>query len=168
METDLARIRELGEQQWEENHRFRRFLKVRRHSDATLRHLALKIEDQIDCRACANCCRIVATPVSERDIKRLSSFLRRSVKDVLASFTVEDEDEGLILRRTDPAGCIFLDGNDCTVYDARPDTCQRFPHLVRGNGSLVSRMWQFIDRAVYCPIVYNSMEAFKESMGFRR
>jgi hypothetical protein len=29
-------------------------------------------------------------------------------------------------------------------------------------------MWQFIDRACYCPIVYNALEAFKEDAGFTR
>ena len=168
LETDLGRVQELGEKMRGENDRLRRFLKVRRHSDRTLRKLAERIETQIDCRACANCCRVATAPVSERDVKRLASFLRRSVQDVVEQFTVDSEDEGRILQRTDAAGCIFLDGNDCTIYDARPETCQRFPHLVRGNGSLVSRMWQFIDRAVYCPIVYNSLEAFKEAVGFKR
>jgi len=28
-------------------------------------------------------------------------------------------------------------------------------------------MWQMPDRATYCPIVYNSLEAFKEEVGFR-
>jgi hypothetical protein len=29
-------------------------------------------------------------------------------------------------------------------------------------------MWELIDRACYCPIVYNSLEAFKEEMNFKR
>jgi hypothetical protein len=29
-------------------------------------------------------------------------------------------------------------------------------------------MWQFIDRATYCPIVYNSLEEFKEQTAFKR
>jgi hypothetical protein len=29
-------------------------------------------------------------------------------------------------------------------------------------------MWQFVDRACYCPIVYHSLEAFKQELGFRR
>jgi len=41
---------------------------------------------------------------------------------------------------------VFLNGNECTVYDARPDSCQKFPHVVRGNGSIASRMWELIDR----------------------
>ena len=73
-----------------------------------------------------------------------------------------------MLNRTEESGCVFLDGKTCTVYDARPETCQRFPHVVRGAGSIASRMWQFVDRACYCPIVYNSMEAFKKELKFQR
>jgi Fe-S-cluster containining protein len=73
----------------------------------------------------------------------------------------------MILRRTKD-GCVFLDGNDCTVYDARPRNCVDFPHLVRGAGSIASRMWEFIDRASYCPIVYNAMESFKDETRFQR
>jgi hypothetical protein len=29
-------------------------------------------------------------------------------------------------------------------------------------------MWEMIDRACYCPIVYNSLEAFKEELKFKR
>jgi hypothetical protein len=28
-------------------------------------------------------------------------------------------------------------------------------------------MWDFGDRACYCPIVYNTLEAIKEEVGFR-
>jgi len=86
----------------------------------------------------------------------------------MADYVVESEEEGHILRRDKKTGCVFLNGNECTVYDARPESCQRFPHVVRGNGSLASRMWEFVDRSCYCPIVYNSLEAFKEELGFKR
>jgi uncharacterized protein len=79
----------------------------------------------------------------------------------------ESEEEGLILKRTEN-GCVFLSGNECTVYKARPATCENFPHMVRGAGSIPSRMWQFIDRACYCPIVYNTREAFKKEVGFKK
>jgi Fe-S-cluster containining protein len=85
----------------------------------------------------------------------------------MSDYVVESEEEGHVLRRGD-GGCVFLSGNECTVYDARPESCQRFPHVVRGNGSIASRMWEFVDRACYCPIVYNSLEAFKEELGFHR
>ena len=106
--------------------------------------------------------------VTERDVERLARYLRVKPARVMAEYVVKSAEEGLILRRDKQTGCVFLSGNECTVYDARPVGCQKFPHVVRGNGSIVSRMWELIDRACYCPIVYNSLEAFKDEMEFKR
>lgn len=168
MLTDLVQIRLLGENKRPENERFRRFLKSRDHSDRILRRVAEGIEEQIDCTQCANCCRVATVQVSARDIDRLARRLRMARAKFVAEYTAESPGEGRVLRRDPAAGCVFLSGNECTVYDARPDICRRFPHLVRGAGSVASRMWQFIDRACYCPIVYNALEAFKEELRFRR
>ncbi|HXS94470.1 MAG TPA: YkgJ family cysteine cluster protein [Candidatus Limnocylindrales bacterium] len=168
MLTDLVQIRVQGEKKRDENMRFRRFMKSHDHSDRILRRIAEEIEAEIDCTQCANCCKVATVAVSERDVERLSKFLRIPQAKFLAEYTEESDSEGRILKRSDAAGCVFLSGNDCTIYEARPDICQRFPHLVRGNGSIASRMWQFVDRACYCPIVYNSMEAFKKELRFQR
>ncbi len=168
MLTDLVQIRTLGEKKRKENERFRRFLKDNSHSDRQLRHIAEEIEDQIDCTQCANCCRVATVTVTDRDAERLAKLLRTTTAKFLAEYTTVSEEEGRILRRSEETGCVFLDGNLCSVYDSRPDTCQRFPHLVRGQGSLASRGWQLIDRACYCPIVYNSLEAFKDALKFQR
>jgi Fe-S-cluster containining protein len=168
MIDDLVQIRILGEKKRPENERFRRHLKVHDHSERRLRRIAEEIEEQIDCTVCANCCRVATVRVSERDIERLAKHFRITRARFLAEYTVESDDEGRILRRTDADGCVFLEGTACAVYDARPETCSRFPHLVRGNGSIASRMWQFIDRACYCPIVYNALEVFKQETGFKR
>ena len=168
MITDLVQIRTLGEKKREENLRFRRFMKSRDHSDRILRRIAEEIEDQIDCTACANCCKVATVKLSERDVERLARFLRMPAERLLAEYAMESDEEGLVLRRTEEAGCVFLNGRECAVYEARPDICRRFPHLVRGQGSIASRMWQFVDRACYCPIVYNSLEAFKGELRFRR
>jgi len=164
--TDLVQIRLLGEKKRPENERFRRHLKTRDHSDRILRRIAEDIEAQIDCTACGNCCRVATAKVSERDVERLARYFRIPPRQVLDRYCQEDQEEGVILRRTEGRGCIFLEGNECSVYNARPETCQRFPHLVRGNGSIASRMWEMADRACYCPIVYNSLEAFKVELRF--
>jgi Fe-S-cluster containining protein len=168
MVTDLVQIRLLGEKKRDENLRFRRFMKSRDQSDRILRRIAQGIEEQIDCTQCANCCRVATVKLAERDVDRLAKFLRIPPSRFLEEYTVESEEEGRILRRDAQAGCVFLDGFECTVYEARPDTCRHFPHLVRGSGSIASRTWQFVDRACYCPIVYNSLEAFKEELRFQR
>jgi Fe-S-cluster containining protein len=168
MLTDLVQIRLQGEKKRPENDRFRRHIKANHHSDRMLRHVAEEIEQQIDCTECANCCKSATVTIGERDVERLARYLRTTPAKFLADYTVLSAEEGRILRRTAESGCAFLDGKLCTVYDARPDTCQRFPHLIRGQGSLASRMWEFIDRACYCPIVYNSLEAFKDVLKFPR
>jgi len=168
MITDLVQIRLLGEKKRPENERFRRHMKAHDHSDRILRRIAEEVEEQIDCTQCANCCRVATAKVSERDVERLARYLRITPAAFRAGYTTKSEEEGVILRRTEETGCVFLEGKECTVYDARPDSCQRFPHVVRGNGSIAGRMWEFIDRACYCPIVYNALEAFKVETGFRR
>jgi hypothetical protein len=167
--TDLVQIQELGEKKRDENFRFRAFMKSRDHSDRILRRIAEGIQEEIDCTKCANCCKTSTTEITERDIERLAKHLRISREDFLRDYSMPDDEGTLSLKFNEAAGgCVFLDGNLCTVYEARPDICQRYPHLVRGNGSIASRMWQFVDRAPVCPIVYNSLEAFKEHMRFRR
>jgi len=166
--TDLVQIRTFGEKKRDENLRFRRHMKSHDHSDRILRRIAEDIEGQIDCTECANCCKVATVHVSERDVERLAKYLRIPAARFLAEYTAESEEEGRILRRDPATGCTFLNGRECTVYDARPDICQKFPHLLRGQGSIASRMWEFVDRACYCPIVYNSLEAFKDELRFRR
>ena len=168
MITDLVQIRLLGDKKRHENERFRRHMKSRDHSDRILRRIAEEVEEQIDCTQCANCCRVATAKVTKRDVERLARYLRVTPARVIADYTVPSEEEGRVLQRSEETGCVFLDGNTCTVYDARPESCQKFPHVVRGNGSIVSRMWEFADRACYCPIVYNSLEAFKKELGFTR
>jgi Fe-S-cluster containining protein len=166
--TDLVQIRLLGEKKLDENLRFRRFMKSRDHSDRILRRIAESIEEQIDCTQCANCCKTSTTAITDRDIDRLSHHLRISRERFLADYTMPDDEGELSLRYTPEFGCCFLEENLCSVYDARPDICRRYPHMVRGNGSIASRMWSIVERAAICPIVYNCLEAFKDELRFRR
>ncbi|NWF83159.1 MAG: YkgJ family cysteine cluster protein [Bryobacteraceae bacterium] len=166
MITDLVQIRRLGEQKREENARFRKHLKTYRHVERRLKKIAQEVEEGIDCLACGNCCRVATAKVLDRDVERLARHLRIPVSRVVRDFCQESEEEGWILKRSDAHGCVFLSGNECTVYQYRPGSCADFPHLARGARSLESRMWAMPDRATYCPIVYNTLEAWKQETGF--
>jgi uncharacterized protein len=165
MLTDLVQIRRLGQQKRNENFRFRAYLKNHRHSDRRLRRFGEEIEAQMDCTTCANCCRVSEVGITDRDVEKLAKFIGVTKEEFLRDFTQSDEEGDLILKKTE-AGCVFLKDNLCTVYGARPQNCANFPHVVRGTGSIASRMWQFVDRAEFCPIVYNWMEKVKEDIGF--
>jgi Fe-S-cluster containining protein len=166
MLTDLVQIRRLEHQQRSENLRFRAYMKSHRHSDRRLRRFGEEIEAQIDCTKCANCCRVPEVSITERDIEKLAKFVGATHQEFIRDYTQRDEKKGLILKHTE-SGCVFLRDNLCTVYEARPQNCANFPHLVRGTGSIASRMWRLLDRAGYCPIVYNWMETVKDDIGFR-
>lgn len=167
MITDLVQIRRLGEKSREENLRFRKYLKTRVWVERKFRRAAEEVHAQIDCRECAECCRVTEVQLAERDIEHLSRFLGIREKDFLEQYTMQGSEGELILKRTKEKGCVFLDGNECNVYEARPGNCEKFPHLLKGSGSIPSRMWQFVDRATYCPIVYNWMEAAKALTKFK-
>lgn len=164
--TDLVQIKRYGEKNREENGRFRSWMKRHSFVERRFKAIAQGVEGAIDCTQCANCCRVATTQVTDRDAEHLARFLGVKLAVFYRDYTEESADEGRILKRNEN-GCIFLEGNLCSVYEARPQTCQLFPHLVKGNGSLLSRMWHMPDRAVYCPIVFNSLEAFKTETGFR-
>jgi uncharacterized protein len=166
MITDLVQIRRLEQQQRGENAKFRAYLKNHRHSDRRLRRFGEEIEAEIDCTACANCCRVTEVGITERDIEKLAKFVGVSEAEFVEQFTALDNSGAIILKRNE-RGCVFLEGNLCGVYEARPQICANFPHVVRGTGSIASRMWEFLDRVGYCPIVYNWMETVKEDIGFR-
>jgi uncharacterized protein len=167
MITDLVQIRRLEQQQRGENARFRAYLKSHRHSDRRLRRFGEEIEAQIDCTECANCCRVTEVGITGKDIEKLAKFVGASEREFEDQFTAVDDSGAVILKRNE-RGCVFLEGNLCSVYEARPQNCANFPHVVRGAGSIASRMWQFLDRAGYCPIVFNWMERVKDDIGFRQ
>ncbi len=165
MITDLVQIRRLGQQNRSENSRFRAYLRRHRHSDRRLRKFGEEIEAQIDCTQCANCCRVTDVGITDRDVEKLAKFIGVTKEEFIRDSTARDESDQLILKRTEK-GCVFLKDNLCTVYEGRPQNCANFPHLVRGAGSIDSRMWQLVDRVEFCPIVYNWMERAKEDIGF--
>jgi Fe-S-cluster containining protein len=167
MQTDLVQIKRLGEKEREENKQFRAWLKRHNFVERRFKAIAQKTEEAIDCTSCANCCRVATTQITERDVERLAKHFRLSTAAFQTAYTVETPEEGRILKR-DGNGCVFLDGNLCSVYEVRPHTCELFPHLVKGPGSMLSRMWHMPDRAVYCPIVYNTLEEFKRESGFKK
>jgi Fe-S-cluster containining protein len=168
MITDLVQIRRAGEKNRPENLRFRRWIKSHNFVERQFRHAAERVQDAIDCRQCAECCRVTEVQLVERDVEHLARFLGLRPQKFLDEYTMRNKDQELILRRTEKEGCVFLQGNECTVYESRPGNCEKFPHLLKGAGSLESRMWEFVDRATYCPIVFNWMEEVKGLTNFNK
>lgn len=165
--TDLAEVFRLGTAKAEENLDFRRYLSAKHRADKTFQILASEVQKQVDCTACANCCRHSVVPVSQREIETVAEYLGATREAVTRLYTVPNPDTpALRILRSSMEGCVFLDGNLCMIYEARPKTCRDFPHVAVGTHSLGGRQSSLGRWAALCPIIFNALESYKHLTGF--
>jgi Fe-S-cluster containining protein len=165
--TDLAEIRRLGTQKEAENLHFRRYLCAHHHRISAFQEVATETQRHIDCTTCANCCRNSIVPVSRPEIEAIAAFLGRTAEDVTARYTAPDsaDPRSRVLQSSD-GGCVFLKGNLCSIYPARPEPCRDFPHVSLGNPSLGGRFSSLCRWVPLCPIIYNAVERYKNLVGY--
>ncbi len=167
MVTDLAEVFRIGTAKAKENIAFRRYLSAHHYDEKRFQILASEVQRQADCTACANCCRHAVVSVGRSDIEKIASHLRTTSAEVVRLYTVRDPDAPASrLLRNSRSGCIFLDGNLCTIYEARPKPCRDFPHVSVGTHSLGSRQASLGRWAALCPIIFNALEIYKRRVGF--
>ena len=165
--TDLAEVFRLGTAKEEENLAFRRYLSARHYDDKTFQILASEVQQQIDCTTCANCCRHSVVSVNEKEIEQIASYLGATPEIVALLYTLPDPDAPRSRNLLSSVeGCIFLDGNLCMVYEARPKACRNFPHVAIGTHSLGSRPSSLARWAPLCPIIFNALESYKHLTGY--
>jgi len=165
--TDLAEIARLGTAKAGENLEFRRYLAERHNTDYQFQILASEVQKHVDCTACGNCCRCSVVSVTNSDIERIASHFGVTPETAARRYTGPDPDghKSRILKNSGNA-CVFLDGNLCMIYEARPKTCREFPHVAIGMHSLGSRQSSHGRWASLCPIIYNALESYKHLTGF--
>ncbi len=168
MVTDLAEVFRLGTAKADENLAFRRYLSVRRHADTPFQIVASEVQRQMDCTACANCCRHSVVSIRNLEVENIARHLGIAPEAVARLYTVPDPDAPAArILRNSGEGCVFLDGNLCMIYEARPKTCRDFPHLAVGTHSLGGRPSSLARWAALCPIIFNALEEYKHLTGFR-
>jgi Fe-S-cluster containining protein len=166
--TDLAEVFRLGSAKAKENIAFRRHLSAHHFSEKPFQILASEIQQHTDCTACANCCRHSAVSVNKKEIENIASYLGVSPEEGARLYSVPDpEAPALRTLVNSPDGCVFLDGNLCTIYPARPQACRDFPHVGPGTHSLGGRASSLGRWAPLCPIIYNALESYKVLTGYR-
>jgi uncharacterized protein len=87
-----------------------------------------------DCNKCpAYCCSYPIIPLTKRDVARLAKHFAITLEKAEQRFTKKAYGHDRVVRRkSDPIfgkACRFLDieTRRCTVYEARPEVCRRFP-----------------------------------------
>lgn len=162
---DLEQIASLALEREEENDRFAQQVKANdaERMDQMVHELNRRIEKQIDCTTCGNCCKSLMINVSESEADRLSHHLQVARTSFDETY-LEKGSNGMMLMNTIP--CSFLENDRCNVYDYRFEGCREFPamHLPDFNKRLFTTMMHY----GRCPIIFNIVEQLKDDMHFDR
>lgn len=110
--------------------------------------------EEIDCLSCGNCCRTTSPIVSDRDIDRISKYLRTKPGDLIERYLRLDEDGDYVFRS---APCPFLqDDNCCSIYEERPQACRTYPHTDRKKFQQLTKLTY--TNSFICPAVQRILE----------
>ncbi len=156
---DYEKLQILAKQKEKENKRFAKNLRNKKPKDLDKVVLQLHNEvfNKIDCLDCAYCCKGLGPQITEKDIDRISKFLKLTSTKFIEQYLKIDEDKDYVFSKIP---CPFLmDNNYCFIYDVRPKACREYPHTDR------KRFYQILNLSVKntytCPAVYEVMEGLK-------
>lgn len=117
--------------------------------------------EEIDCLSCANCCKTTGPLFVEKDIERISKFLRMKAADFEAKYLRVDEDNDKVFK-TLP--CPFLDAeNYCSIYEVRPKACREYPHTDRKKIYQINAI--MLKNIPICPAAERFVEKLQQAVG---
>lgn len=97
--------------------------------DDIVHDLHVEAFDDFDCLTCANCCSTISPIVTDKDVDRLSRFLKMKAVDFISRYLYVDDDGDYVFQKTP---CPFLMPDKyCMVYEQRPKACREYPHTDR-------------------------------------
>ena len=140
------------------------FQKLRKKKPKNLDSIMSDIHDEvfeyIDCLECANCCKTTGPLLKDKDIDRLSKFLKMKSKLFIEQYLRIDEDNDYVFKEMP---CVFLaSDNYCLVYEARPKACREYPHLDRRKIFQIGNLT--VKNTEVCPAVFDGVEKLKEKL----
>ena len=162
MENILKQLPKKAKDKEKENRKL--FKKLRKKPPNNLDNLMVELHDKefakTDCLKCANCCKTTGPLFTDKDVNRISKYLRLKAPQFINKYLRFDE-EGDYVLNTLP--CVFLgDDNYCSIYEVRPKACREFPHTNRKKFYQISNLT--LKNVAICPAAYNIVEALKKNM----
>lgn len=113
-----------------------------------------KVFEEIDCLQCANCCKTTGPLFTDKDIERISKYLKMKPSQFEDKFLRIDEDKDKVLQQLP---CWFLnEDNTCNIYEQRPKACREFPHTDRKKIYQINHLT--IKNTIICPAAYEFVE----------
>ena len=162
METRLRQLPDLAREKMQENEKYFRRLKSksRKRLDLLVQELHEEEFRRTDCLECANCCKTTSPIFTDKDISRISRFLKMKEYDFTRQYLRRDEDDFMVLQE---APCAFLDkDNTCFIYEVRPRACSEYPHTDRRKFHQITKLT--LKNTEICPAVFNIVENLKKRL----
>lgn len=160
MKNELAKNWE--QKSLERQPKYRQFLK-NVDKKAVLRQLAPAHEaafETVDCLACANCCKNYSPRFKPPDVRRIAKHLRMTEAQLTTTYLRRDEDGDWVVKQSP---CPFLgDDNFCSIYEARPSDCHRFPYT--DEDILFKKVNITLKNSSFCPAVHLVLENLMDNL----
>ncbi len=162
MRINLEQLPKLAKEKHAENKKYFSILKKKKPKrlDLIMQELHETEFEKMDCLTCANCCKTTSPIFTEKDITRISKYLRIKEYQFIEKYLYRDEDDYMVLQN---APCIFLDSdNSCFIYDVRPKACSEYPHTNRKKFIQITNLT--LKNIEVCPAAYNIIEDLKNKL----
>lgn len=156
-------LSELAEKSKQENKKY--FSNLKRRTPKNLDNVVQKLHreefEKTDCLTCGNCCKTTSPMFTDKDIERISKYLKMKVSKFIDTYLTRDSDDFMVLKSSP---CTFLDETDntCFIYDVRPKACAEYPHTNRRKFIQIADLT--IENTFICPATYNILEALKKEI----
>ncbi|MEI9944548.1 MAG: YkgJ family cysteine cluster protein [Chitinophagaceae bacterium] len=144
---------------------FRRFLtNLEGNPVRGITKLTTEIEQEVwkevDCLACANCCKTMTPTFTPADIKRIANHLGQTPQVFKDKWLKkEKKKDGDWINKVEPCQFLNLKDNKCSIYEVRPADCAGFPHLPKKMGGYAHVHKQNIE---FCPATFKMVEKMIE------
>lgn len=128
--------------------------------DALFHDAHEKAFQEIDCLACANCCKTTGPLFTSKDVERISAYLKIKPGEFTEKYLRIDEEQDYVLKQVP---CTFLlEDNRCSIYEVRPKACREYPHTDRRD--MQGIMDLTYKNAFVCPAVARVFEWIELSL----
>ncbi|MCS6934026.1 MAG: YkgJ family cysteine cluster protein [Chitinophagales bacterium] len=147
-------------------YKLRAFLRKLAQSKIRLNRYARQADKEIwkevNCLACANCCKKMTPTYTKRDIHRIARHLGLTYQEYYDKYLRTDENNDIINRKTP---CHFLGkDNKCIIYDIRPLDCRGFPHTNRKDIRYQVQEKTYTNNLTYCPATLLFVEKLQQML----
>lgn len=163
MKPSLNHLEKLARDKRKENKKY--FSRLKKRVPKNLDYVMQELHDEefskTDCLTCANCCKTSSPIFTDKDIERISKYLKLKVSDFTNQYLMRDSDDFMVLKSSP---CTFLheEDNKCSIYDVRPKACSEYPHTNRRKFIQIADLT--IKNTEICPATFNIIEALKKKL----